>query len=90
MFKLLSLLMIFLKDEKHLQFEAENATSGWLEQFKSLPLWSSLTHLAFSVLTMVTLKVIGIFLLPHVVKYALSSVLKICAYPHHTCLKTVT
>jgi hypothetical protein len=79
------------KDAKLLQFHATKAASKWLVQLrKSMPSWFSFTHLAFSILALGTLMVIGLCLLPLVVKCALYSPLNIHVVLHHIELKTVT
>lgn len=50
-----------------LQFGATKAASKWLGQL-SMPSWSSFTHLDFLVLALGTLMVIGLCLLPPMVK----------------------
>ena len=83
--------MICLKDAKPLKFNAAKSASEWLEKLReNTPSWSSCTHLAFSVLALDTVMVIGLYLWPFVVKCAIHSFVNIHADLHHMWLKIAT
>lgn len=76
--------MISEKVVKLLQFDVTNADSGCLQLLrKSMSSWLFFTHLAFSVPAFGTLMVLGLCLLPILVKCTLHSLFNICADIHH-------
>lgn len=77
-----------LKNAKPLQFDADKLSTEFLDHLKGLvPSWSSFYQLAASVLTIGACVIVVLCLLPSLLKYFISAMLKLQANLHHVRLR---